>query len=69
MPEDGLVIFLILQLLASIAAAIAWFVAARGEKPSDLKIAAYVTGAWFAVLAGAIAYLFDTDMISFSQFD
>ncbi|MGE5564473.1 MAG: hypothetical protein ACM3ZV_14375 [Bacillota bacterium] len=65
MPEDGLAILLTLQLVLSIGAALAWWRAARDPSPGAVKLAAYVSCAWFALVAGAIAYLFDTDLIWF----
>ena len=67
MPEDGLALLLTLQLIVSIVAAIAWWRAARDLAPQAMRFASYVTCAWFALFAGAIAYLFDTDLIWFSS--
>ena len=67
MPEDGLALLLTLQLAVSIAAAVAWWQAAREETPQRIRLAAYVSCAWFALFAGTIAYLFDTDLIWFSS--
>ena len=68
MPEYGLALLLTVQLAASIVAAIAWWRAARDETSRTISFAAYTTCAWFALLAGCIAYLFDTDLVSLSLF-
>jgi hypothetical protein len=65
MPEDGLAIMLTVQLVASIASAIAWWRVGRDANPKIMRAAAYLTCAWFAVFAALIAYLFDTDLIWF----
>lgn len=67
MPEDGLALLLTLQLIVSIIAAVAWWRAARDPTAQAMRFASYVTCAWFALLAGAIAYIFDTDLIWFSS--
>lgn len=64
-PEDGLAIMLALQLAASIATAIGWSLAARSPEPRAIRVAAFLTCAWFALFAGLLAYLFDTDLIWF----
>jgi hypothetical protein len=65
MPEDGLVMMLALQLLASIVAAIGWWRVGRAPEPQAVRAAAYLSCAWFALFAALIAYLFDTDLVWF----
>lgn len=67
MPEGGLALLLPLQLAVSIVAALAWRRVARDQAPQNVRLASYVSCAWFALFAGGIAYLFDTDFIWFSS--
>lgn len=67
MSEEGLVILLALQLAASIVAAVAWWRAATSESSTTIKLGAFASCAWFALFAGIIGYLFDTDSIWFTH--
>ena len=67
MPEDGLAIMLALQLLASIAAAMTWWRVGRAAEPAAIRLACYISCAWFALFAALVAYLFDTGLVGFSR--